>query len=44
MELINLLEEYTTNSNRVNANNNRVDTITNYTSNRKKSININTIS
>ena len=43
MEPINLLEEYTTNSNGVNANNNRTDAITNYTSNREESTNINTI-
>ena len=43
MELINLLEEYTTNSNGVNANNNRADAITDYTSNREESTNINTI-
>ena len=43
MEPINLLEEYTTNSNKVNANDNRADAITNYASNREESTNINTI-
>ena len=43
MELINLLEEYTTNNNGVNANDNKADAMTNYTSNREKSTNINTI-